>query len=74
MDLGLCLHVYQGSKVKSADQFQLRVYCVYGECKLWSWISACLHIGHEPYKVTFSSEYFDQLYEWAIQLIKMYCW
>lgn len=28
--------------------------------------------GHEPYKITFSSDYFDQLYAWAVQLIKRY--
>lgn len=27
-------------------------------------------MGHTPYKITFSSDYFPQLYEWAIQLIK----
>ena len=31
-----------------------------------------IHAGHEPYKVTFSSDNFDQLYEWAVQLIKRY--
>ncbi|XP_072941638.1 probable glutamine--tRNA ligase [Epargyreus clarus] len=27
-------------------------------------------LGYKPYKVTHSSDYFDQLYEWAVQLIK----
>lgn len=27
-------------------------------------------IGYTPYKITHSSDYFDQLYEWAIELIK----
>lgn len=27
-------------------------------------------LGYKPYKITHSSDYFDQLYEWAIQLIK----
>ncbi|XP_058793897.1 probable glutamine--tRNA ligase [Phymastichus coffea] len=27
-------------------------------------------LGYKPAKVTYSSDYFDQLYEWAIQLIK----
>jgi glutaminyl-tRNA synthetase len=26
--------------------------------------------GYEPYKITHSSDYFDQLYEWAVILIK----
>lgn len=26
--------------------------------------------GYKPYKITHSSDYFDQLYEWAVQLIK----
>ena len=34
--------------------------------------SLVLCVGHEPYKVTFSSDNFDQLYKWAIQLIKRY--
>lgn len=27
-------------------------------------------LGYKPYKITHSSDYFDQLYDWAIQLIK----
>ncbi|MCP9258846.1 putative glutamine--tRNA ligase [Dirofilaria immitis] len=27
-------------------------------------------LGYKPYKITYSSDYFDQLYEWAIVLIK----
>ncbi|KAK9736174.1 tRNA synthetases class I (E and Q), anti-codon binding domain [Popillia japonica] len=27
-------------------------------------------LGYEPYKITHSSDYFDQLYEWAVELIK----
>lgn len=27
-------------------------------------------LGYKPYKITHSSDYFDQLYQWAIQLIK----
>ncbi|KAF9406480.1 hypothetical protein HW555_013159 [Spodoptera exigua] len=27
-------------------------------------------LGYTPYKITHSSDYFDQLYEWAVQLIK----
>lgn len=27
-------------------------------------------LGYEPYKITHSSDYFDQLYEWAVLLIK----
>lgn len=27
-------------------------------------------LGYKPYKITHSSDYFQQLYEWAIQLIK----
>ncbi|CAG2054250.1 unnamed protein product [Timema podura] len=27
-------------------------------------------LGYKPFKITHSSDYFDQLYEWAIQLIK----
>ncbi|KAJ8880756.1 hypothetical protein PR048_017226 [Dryococelus australis] len=27
-------------------------------------------LGYRPYKVTHSSDYFDQLYEWAVKLIK----
>ncbi|CAB3409764.1 unnamed protein product [Caenorhabditis bovis] len=27
-------------------------------------------LGYEPYKVTHSSDYFDQLYKWAIELIR----
>ncbi|CAH2063176.1 unnamed protein product, partial [Iphiclides podalirius] len=27
-------------------------------------------LGYKPYKITHSSDYFDQLYEWAVQLIK----
>lgn len=26
-------------------------------------------LGYEPYKITYSSDYFDQLYEYAIKLI-----
>lgn len=26
--------------------------------------------GYSPYKITYSSDYFDQLYEWAVVLIK----
>ena len=33
-------------------------------------VCMCSHIGHTPYKVNFSSDYFDQLYEWAVELIK----
>ena len=28
------------------------------------------HVGHKPYKITFSSDYFGQLYDWAVELIK----
>ena len=28
------------------------------------------HTGHEPYQVTFSSDYFQQLYDWAVVLIE----
>jgi len=28
-------------------------------------------LGHQPFKVTYSSNYFDQLHEYAVQLIKM---
>jgi len=31
---------------------------------------SCSWLGHEPTKITYSSDYFDQLYEFAIQLIK----
>ncbi|XP_013185944.2 probable glutamine--tRNA ligase [Amyelois transitella] len=27
-------------------------------------------LGYKPYKITHSSDYFDQLYEWAVQLIR----
>lgn len=27
-------------------------------------------IGYKPFKITHSSDYFDQLYEWAVELIK----
>ncbi|XP_972452.2 probable glutamine--tRNA ligase [Tribolium castaneum] len=27
-------------------------------------------LGYKPYKITHSSDYFDQLYEWAVELIK----
>ncbi|KAG6464393.1 hypothetical protein O3G_MSEX014481 [Manduca sexta] len=27
-------------------------------------------LGYKPYQITHSSDYFDQLYEWAVQLIK----
>ncbi|XP_045465828.1 probable glutamine--tRNA ligase [Harmonia axyridis] len=27
-------------------------------------------LGYEPHKITHSSDYFDQLYEWAVELIK----
>ncbi|XP_032511970.2 probable glutamine--tRNA ligase isoform X1 [Danaus plexippus] len=27
-------------------------------------------LGYKPYKITHSSDYFDQLYEWAVKLIK----
>lgn len=27
-------------------------------------------MGHSPIQVTYSSDYFPQLYEWAVQLIK----
>ncbi|VDK74853.1 unnamed protein product [Litomosoides sigmodontis] len=27
-------------------------------------------LGYKPYKITYSSDYFDQLYEWAVVLIK----
>ncbi|CAH1113355.1 unnamed protein product [Psylliodes chrysocephalus] len=27
-------------------------------------------LGYSPYKITHSSDYFDQLYEWAVELIK----
>uniref|UniRef100_A0AAF5PQT3 Probable glutamine--tRNA ligase n=1 Tax=Wuchereria bancrofti TaxID=6293 RepID=A0AAF5PQT3_WUCBA len=27
-------------------------------------------LGYRPYKITYSSDYFDQLYEWAVVLIK----
>lgn len=27
-------------------------------------------LGYKPYKITYSSDYFDQLYEWAVILIK----
>lgn len=27
-------------------------------------------LGHKPYQVTFSSDYFQQLYDWAVELIK----
>ena len=30
----------------------------------------CEWLGHKPYQITFSSDYFDQLYEFALQLIK----
>lgn len=32
----------------------------------------CLNecLGYKPYRVTHSSDYFDQLYEWAVVLIK----
>ena len=31
---------------------------------------SCKWLGHEPTKITYSSDYFDRLYELAIQLIK----
>lgn len=27
-------------------------------------------LGYKPYKITHSSDYFDQLYKWAVKLIK----
>jgi glutamyl/glutaminyl-tRNA synthetase len=29
-----------------------------------------MYLGYKPYKITHSSDYFDQLYEWAVELIK----
>lgn len=28
-------------------------------------------LGYKPYKITYSSDYFDQLHNWAVELIKM---
>jgi glutaminyl-tRNA synthetase len=28
------------------------------------------HLGYQPYKVTHASDHFDQLYEWAKELIR----
>lgn len=28
------------------------------------------YAGYKPYKITHSSDYFDQLYRWAVELIK----
>lgn len=30
----------------------------------------CVYPGYKPHKITHSSDYFDQLYEWAVLLIK----
>ena len=30
----------------------------------------CISIGYEPYKITHASDQFDQLYEWAKDLIR----
>ncbi|GCC41247.1 hypothetical protein chiPu_0024999, partial [Chiloscyllium punctatum] len=27
-------------------------------------------LGYKPYAVTHASDYFDQLYDWAVELIK----
>lgn len=35
-----------------------------------SFVHLLLCAGHKPYKVTFSSDYFPQLYAWAVELIK----
>ena len=40
-----------------------------------SWMYQLSHIvlfetGHKPYKVTFASDYFSQLYHYAVELIK----
>ena len=34
------------------------------------WIGVLVVAGHKPYKVTFSSDNFQQLYDWAVKLIK----
>eukprot|EP00126_Sphaerothecum_destruens_P004847 Sdes_comp18415_c0_seq2m8272 len=33
----------------------------------------CFWLGHQPWKVTYSSDYFHELYEFAIELIKRNC-
>ena len=35
-----------------------------------SLIMVVVFLGHKPYKINFSSDYFGQLYEWAVELIK----
>lgn len=32
--------------------------------------NSCVILGYKPYKITYSSDYFDQLYNWAVDLIK----
>lgn len=33
-------------------------------------INRLQNLGYKPYKITHSSDYFDQLYKWAVELIK----
>lgn len=33
-------------------------------------IELFVYSGYKPFEITHSSDYFDQLYEWAVQLIK----
>ena len=30
-----------------------------------------MFLGYKPYRITHSSDYFDQLYKWAVELIKV---
>lgn len=41
------------------------MYCIYN-CDHQSMYS----LGHKPYKITYASDYFPQLYEYAVELIK----
>ena len=43
---------------------------VYHVCIVSCWTLDVVYIGHKPYKINFSSDYFGQLYEWAVELVK----
>jgi len=53
-----------------------RYVCRHGKTTSEMWevilVLMCLYVclGYKPYEITHSSDYFDELYEWAVLLIK----
>ena len=64
-------HMYIYIFIHACKCMYIRTYIYI--CTRMSFTFLMLYIeGHKPYKITFSSDYFGQLYSWAVELIKRY--